>query len=147
MIHILRLDDGLDVVLQNAREVVLELAASEVSKNLLPVRRGLKLPEVRLQLSRKDLQSSGFADTIGAYQAKHLAWARRRKAMELKGVCAVAMGGFLVQVLGEVDDGDGVKGAFLHADTATDAELFGDKSDLRVRRHLDAHLPHAHYRT
>ena len=39
VVHILGLGDGLDVVLQDAREVVLQLRAPEVGQDLLPVRR------------------------------------------------------------------------------------------------------------
>ena len=37
VVHILRLDDCMQVILQNPCEVVLQLTASEVGKNLLPV--------------------------------------------------------------------------------------------------------------
>lgn len=42
VVHVLRLDDGLEVVLQDAREVVLQLAAAEIGQDLLPVGRGLQ---------------------------------------------------------------------------------------------------------
>ncbi len=41
VIHVLRLDDCLQVILQDAREVVLQLRASEVGQYLLPVWWGL----------------------------------------------------------------------------------------------------------
>ena len=42
VVHILGLGDGLDVVLQDAREVVLQLRAPEVGQDLLPVWRRLR---------------------------------------------------------------------------------------------------------
>lgn len=44
MVNVLRLYDGVQVVLQDAREVVLQLAAPEVRQDLLPVRRALQRP-------------------------------------------------------------------------------------------------------
>lgn len=41
MVHVLGLDDGLEVVFQNLGEVVLELRAAEVGEDFLPVRRVL----------------------------------------------------------------------------------------------------------
>lgn len=35
---------------------------------------------------------------------------------------------------------------YLHADTATDAQLLGQRGDLRVGRHLNAQLAHANHR-
>ena len=46
VVDVLRLDDGVQVVLQDAREVVLQLAAAEVRQDLLPVRRALSCTEV-----------------------------------------------------------------------------------------------------
>ena len=42
VVHVLGLDDGVEVVLQDAREVVLQLAAPPVRQHLLPVRRVLR---------------------------------------------------------------------------------------------------------
>ena len=39
VVHVLRLDERLEVVLEDAREVVLQLRAPEVRQDLLPVRR------------------------------------------------------------------------------------------------------------
>lgn len=54
VVDVLRLDDGVQVVLQDAREVVLQLAATEVREDLLPVRRVLR-PGAHMVLSlRRD---------------------------------------------------------------------------------------------
>lgn len=42
VIDVLRLDDGLHIVLKNARQEVLQLAAAEVCEDLLPIRRVLR---------------------------------------------------------------------------------------------------------
>lgn len=36
---------------------------------------------------------------------------------------------------------------YLDADTATNAQLLGQRGDLRQRRHLNAQLAHTHHRT
>lgn len=41
VVHVLRLDDGLHIVLQHPLEVVLQLAAAEVGQDLAPVGRRL----------------------------------------------------------------------------------------------------------
>ena len=53
------------------------------------------------------------------------------------------MGRLLLEVRGQVDDGDGLEGTLLDADTAADAKLLGDGGDLVVDRHLNAKLTHA----
>jgi hypothetical protein len=50
--------------------------------------------------------------------------------MKLESIRAIAMGCFLLQVTGQVDDGNSIEGALLDADTAPDAQ------DLREERHL-----------
>jgi hypothetical protein len=39
--------------------------------------------------------------------------------MQLEGVCAIAVCGVTIQVLGQVDDHDGLKGAFLQVGSST----------------------------
>ena len=63
--------------------------------------------------------------------------------MQLEGVGRVAMGGLLLQVTGQVDDGDRLEGTLLDADAATDAELLRDGGNLVIRRHLDAKFAHS----
>ena len=53
--------------------------------------------------------------------------------MQLEGVGRVAMGGLLLQVTGQVDDGDRLEGTLLDADAATDAELLRDGGNLVIR--------------
>lgn len=56
VVHVLRLDDGLQVVLQDAREVVLQLRPPEVLQDFLPVGRALESPQVGLELPRQDFE-------------------------------------------------------------------------------------------
>ena len=88
----------------------------------------------------------------GTHQAEHLPGPRDRQPVQLEGVGRVAVGGapgggggggggdgdggdggshvaLLLQVGREVDDGDSLEGAFLHADTTADAERLGDGGD------------------
>lgn len=60
--------------------------------------------------------------------------------MQLEAIGRVSVGDLALEVGGQVDDGDGVEGAFLRADTATDAETFGDEGKLGLGCDLDAEL-------
>ncbi len=42
----------------------------------------------------------------------------------------IAVCGVAGKVAGKIDNGDGLKGALLHADATTDAKLFRNKGDL-----------------
>lgn len=50
--------------------------------------------------------------------------------MEFERVRPISMRRILREGLREVDDIDGFEGAFLHADTATNTEDFGDEGDF-----------------
>ena len=67
MVDVLGLDDGVQVVLQDAREVILQLAASEVRQDLLPVRRALQRP--RICLSSTPLWHAGLAERARTFIA------------------------------------------------------------------------------
>mmetsp|Transcript_16711 Transcript_16711/g.24544 ORF Transcript_16711/g.24544 Transcript_16711/m.24544 type:complete len:414 (-) Transcript_16711:112-1353(-) len=123
VVHVLGLDDRLQVVLQDAREVVLQLRAPEVGEDLLPVRGAVEPAQVGLELARQDLEGRGLADAVCPHQAQHLARPWHWKAMELEGVWSIAMRSVLFQVFGQVDDVNSFKRAFLHANTATNAKL------------------------
>ena len=57
------------------------------------------------------------------------------------------MGDLGLEVGGQVDDVDGVEGAFLRADTATDTQALRDEGDLGVGGDFDAQLARADYGT
>ena len=78
MVDVLGLDQRLDVVLQDPREVVLELGSSKVLDDLLPVGRSREPPEVGFHLAREDLERGGLTGAVGADEAEDLARARHR---------------------------------------------------------------------
>jgi len=57
------------------------------------------------------------------------------------------MGDLSLEIRGQIDDVDGVKWAFLWADTATDAQPFGDEGDFGGVVHFDAQLARTDNRT
>lgn len=64
--------------------------------------------------------------------------------MQLEAVRAVAMGDLGLEVGGQIDDVDGIKGTLLGADTATDTQSFGDEGDLAFGGDFDAELARAY---
>lgn len=60
--------------------------------------------------------------------------------MQLEAVGGVAVGDLALEVGGQVDDLDGVEGAFLRADTATDTQALTDEGDLAAGLDLDTEL-------
>jgi hypothetical protein len=52
-----------------------------------------------------------------------------------------------LEVGGQVDDVDGVEGAFLRADTATDTQALRDEGDLGLGGDFDAQLARTDYGT
>ena len=105
---------------------------------LLPVRRVLKPPEVRLQLPSEHFQRRRLADSVGPNQPQNLPWPWNGQTVQLERVWAVAVGAFPLEVFRQIDDHDRIKGAFFNADAAADAELLGDPGELGGGRDLDA---------
>mmetsp|Transcript_20895 Transcript_20895/g.53905 ORF Transcript_20895/g.53905 Transcript_20895/m.53905 type:complete len:308 (+) Transcript_20895:927-1850(+) len=130
VIHVLRLDDRLEVVLEHAREEVLQLRAAKVLQDLLPVGRTLELAEVGLLLPREDLERGRLANAVGPDQSEHLARPRHRQPVQLERVGPISVRGRRLEVLWKVDDIDRLKGALLDADAAADAQLLRDPRDL-----------------
>jgi hypothetical protein len=60
--------------------------------------------------------------------------------MELEAIGGVSMGDLAFEIRGKVDNCNGAEGAFLRADTATNAESFGDEGEPRFRGHFDTEL-------
>lgn len=108
-----------------------------------PVGRVIVAAKIRFELATEDLQCSTLANTVCTNQPENLARSRHRKPMKLEAIGAIAVGNLAFQVGGKVDDGDGVEGALLGADTATNAERLGDEGQARLRRHFDAEFPAA----
>jgi hypothetical protein len=125
------------------RRLTLQLRAAEVLENLLPVGRVVVAAQVGLQLAAEDLERGALADTVGADESQHLARAGHGQAVQLEAVGRVAVGDLRLEVGGQVDDVDGVEGAFLGADAAADAEALRDEGDLGRVVDLDAQLARA----
>lgn len=102
--------------------------------------------QVGLELSAKNFQSGTLADTVGSNETKHLAGSRHRQAMELEAVGAIAVCDLALEVGGQVDDSNGVEGALLGADTATDTQRLGDEGQARLGSDLDTELATADHR-
>ena len=122
-VHVLDLDHGLELLVQELGEVALKLGAAEVLENLLPRGRRCEFAQVGLELVGEDLEGRALADTVGSDQPEDLSGTGHGQAVKLEGVGAVAVGGLGRQVGGKVDDADGLEGALLHAQTAADAKL------------------------
>jgi hypothetical protein len=116
LIDVLGLDNGLQVLLQDASKVVLQLRATEVREDLTPgwcvllegQAKGLMRTETYIVL----------ANTVLSDESKHLTCTGCGEAMKLERIGAIAMSGLLLQVLGQVNDVDRFKGAFLENNEA-----------------------------
>lgn len=64
--------------------------------------------------------------------------------MKLEAIRRVSVGDLGLEIRRQVDDRDCIEGAFLRADTASDAETLGDEGDSRIGGDLDAELSAAH---
>lgn len=140
LVDVLRLDNSLEVVLQNLGEVVLQLRATEVLENLLPVWWVVETAQVWLELSAQNLQRRALANTVCSNKTQNLARSGHRQSVQLEAVCRVAVSDLRLEVGGQVDDVDGVKGAFLGADTTSNAQALGDEGDLGLGGDLNAQL-------
>lgn len=108
--------------------------------DVLPVRRVVEATQVRLELAAENLQSSALADTVGSNKTKHLVRARHGQTVKLEAVGAITVGDLALEVGGQVDNRDGVEGALLGADTATNAERFGNEGEAGIGSDLNAEL-------
>jgi hypothetical protein len=134
LVHVLRLSDCLDVVLENLGEEVLQLATTVVLENLNPLRRVVKATEVGLELASKDLESGTLTDTVGADETENLTWTGRWQSVKLEGVGVVAVGNMGLKVGWQVENSDGFERApvvnrisqqdsLFDTDTTTNAKL------------------------
>lgn len=126
-----------------AWRLTLKLGTTEVLQNLLPVRRVIVATQVRLKLAAEDLQRRALANTVCANQSQYLTGAGHGQPVELEAVGRVSMGDLGLEVGGQVDDVDGVEGAFLRANTASDAEALGDEGDFGRVGDFNAQLARA----
>lgn len=160
LVDILGFNDGLEVIFQQLGEVVyvyksayaqgvvlseqdprtLQFRTTEVLDDIFPVGGVIVATQVRLELSGENLQGGTLANTVGSDKTEDLVGARHRQAMKLEAVGAIAVGDLALEVGGQVDDGDGVEGAFLGADTTTNAERLGDEGQAGLGGDFNAEL-------
>jgi hypothetical protein len=127
--------------------LTLKLRTTEVLQDLFPVRRVIEASQVRLQLATENLQRGTLADTVGPHESQYLARAGHRQPVQLEAVRRVSMRDLGLEVGGQVDNIDGVEGAFLGADTAANTQALGDEGDLGHVVDLDAQLARADHGT
>lgn len=120
--------------------LTLEFRTAEVPQNLLPVRRILEASKVGLQLASQNLECGTLSDTVGTNQTEDLAGSGHGKTVQLEAVGGVTMCDLALEVGGQVDNLDGVEGALLGADTATDTEALTDEGDLAGAVDFDTQL-------
>lgn len=108
--------------------------------DVLPVRRVVISTQVGLELATENLQSGTLSNTVRSNETENLARPRHGKTVKLESVGAISVSNLTLEVRGQVDNRDGVKGALLRADTATDTERLGDESETGRRRDFDAEL-------
>ena len=123
MIHVLWFDQGLQVVLQNLGEVILELRSTKVLEDFLPVWRILEVgncasvceypamrfayvvsSKIRFELSGQNLQRRALSDTVSSHKTKHLTRSWGRESMQFERIGGITMGDLRLQVCRQVDD-------------------------------------------
>jgi hypothetical protein len=119
VIHILGFDGGLQGVLQDLGEIVLELAATKMNQNFLPIRRSVVSSQVGFHLTRQDFESCGLSNTVGPDQSQHLTRTGHGKSMQLERVGTISVSGVLLKIFWKINDIDGFKWALLDTNTAT----------------------------
>jgi hypothetical protein len=120
--------------------LTLKFGTTEVSQDLLPVRRVLEATKVGLQLASQNLQCGTLSDTVGTNQTQDLSRSGHGQTVQLEAVGGVTVGDLALEVCGQVDDLDGVEGALLGADTASDTQTLTDEGDLAGGVDLDTQL-------
>lgn len=146
LIDILGLDHGLEVILQNLREVVLQFGTTEVLQNLLPIGWVVISAQVGLELATENLQRGTLTDTVCSNKTEDLTGTGHRKTVELEAVGRVTVGDLALEVGRQVDDVNGAKWTFLGTDTATNAQALGDEGDLGLGGDFNAKFTRAHHR-
>ncbi|KAF5047031.1 hypothetical protein DSECCO2_464650 [anaerobic digester metagenome] len=129
LVDILRFYRDLHVLLREQLEVVEEFGSLVEVEDFFPGDLGIGSPQVRDERPREDLHRRALPDAVRAEDARDLPLDGDREAVEDEAVLAIAVGR-LVELFGEVDDVERLKGALLHADTAPDTEFFGYDSLL-----------------
>ena len=139
LIHILWLDDGLEIIFEDLGEVVcselvmgiecvlvqrlrtLQFGATEISQDFFPIGRIVISTQVRFQFTTENLQGCTLADTVCSHQTQDLTRSWHGQSVQLEAVCRVTMGDLGLEIGRQIDDVDGTKWAFFGANTTTDA--------------------------
>jgi hypothetical protein len=136
LVYILRLDNGFEVIFQDLGKVVYDMSASacsmnvtskhtlqfrttKVFQNFLPVWWIVVTAQVWLKLAAQNLQGRALADTVCPHESKHLSWPWHGQPMQFEAVGGVSVGNLSLEIGRQIDDVDGIEGAFLWANTAT----------------------------
>lgn len=125
---------------EETRSPTLKFRSTEILDDVFPVGRVFETSQVGLELATENLQRGTLSDTVGSDKTQNLSRTGHRKSVELETVGSIAMGDLALQVGGQVDDGDGIKGAFLRADTTTNAKRLRNKSQAGGRLNFNAKL-------
>lgn len=116
----------------------MQLRASEVFDDILPVGRIIIFAKVRLELSAQNLESCTLSNTVRANETEDLTGSRCWQAMKLETVGRVSMGYMGLEIGGEVDDIDCAEWTFLGTDTTSYAQRLRYEGDLGFGRDFDA---------
>lgn len=108
--------------------------------DVLPVRGVIEATQVRLELATENLQGGTLANTVGSDETEDLVRTRHGQAVKLEAVGAISVGDLALEVGRQVDNGNGVEGALLGADTTTNAEGFGDEGEAGIGGDFNAEL-------
>ena len=117
--------------------LTLQLRATEVLDDVLPVWWVIITAQIWLELSTENLQRSRLSDTVGSNKTQDLAWSWHGKTMELEAVGGITVSDLGLKVGWQVDNVDGAEWALLWADTASNAERLGDECDLGLGADFD----------
>lgn len=108
----------------------------------LPVRFDVEFPEVWAFASSEDFECRGFADSVGADEAEHLAGPWNGQPMQFEGIGRVAVDRLLFQVGWQVDNVNGPKRALFDAHPAANAQILRNEGNGPFGRRFNAQLPH-----
>ncbi len=126
LVHVLGLDGGPDGAVGDPLQVVVELRARVGIQDGVPGRLALVVPQVRDDLPAEDPEGGGLPDSVGAQEPRDLPLLGDGEAEQPERVPVKLVDQILLQLVGEVDDPQGVEGALLDADAAPDTRHLGD---------------------
>src|SRR5581483_9144826 len=120
----------------NLFKMLLHFGALIIFQNFIPRYFPVVLAKVGLHASRQDVDYGGLAHPVSSHQAYNGSFLWRRQAVEPERVYPVLVDLVLRQLFCKVDNNYSIKGAFLYADSAARAQVFGYDC-LAILRALD----------